>query len=284
MSKKRRALGKGLSALIPEDLEKEDINSIEDIDIDLITPNPNQPRKAFDLEKLNELAESIKQHGIIQPIIVKKEDNIYRIIAGERRWRASKIANRNSIPCIIRDIENKNVSEIALIENVQREDLNSIDEAKAYGYIMDRYDITHEEVAKIVGKSRVYVTNITRLLKLDDYVKQKIIEGKISSGHGRCLLGLDNDKQKELTNKIVVSNLSVRDVEKIVKEKKENKPIKIKQKDKDKYTIYIEELLKDKFLTKVSINKTKNKGKIEIEFTGDEDLNRILNLLKVKID
>jgi len=174
MAIKRKALGKGLSALIPEDLEKEDIQRIEDIDTNLICPNPNQPRKVFEQDKLEELSQSIKKYGVIQPIIVRRDGEIYTIIAGERRWRACKNANIKSIPCIVRDIENKNSAEIALIENIQREDLNPIDEAHAYEYIMSRYGITQEEVSNIVGKSRVYITNIMRLINLDDYVKLKI--------------------------------------------------------------------------------------------------------------
>ncbi|HPV85526.1 MAG TPA: ParB/RepB/Spo0J family partition protein, partial [Sedimentibacter sp.] len=163
MSAKRKALGKGLSALIPEDLEKEDYEKIHEIDIDLISPNPNQPRKLFEQDKLDELTESIKKYGVIQPIILRKDGELYTIIAGERRWRACKNANIKTIPSIVRDIENKNASEIALIENIQREDLNPIDEANAYQFIMDRYGITQEQVSNIVGKSRVYVTNIMRL-------------------------------------------------------------------------------------------------------------------------
>ncbi len=281
MAKKRKALGKGLSALIPEEIEVEDSNSIENIDVDLITPNPNQPRKMFDKEKLNELSESIKQHGLIQPIIVRKEENLYRIIAGERRWRACKIAGLTEIPSIIRDIENRNASEIALIENIQREDLNPIDEAQAYEYIMNRYDATQEELSKIVGKSRVYVTNIMRLLKLDDYVKDKIKSNEITSGHGRALLSVNKENQIKLTDKIIAENLSVRDIEKLVRENKSTEKIKKVKVEKDKYIAYVEELLTAKFSTKVNINKKKNKGKIEIEYKGNNDLNRILELLKV---
>ena len=148
MAVKRKALGKGLSALIPENLEKEDYERIQEIDIDLITPNPNQPRKIFEQEKLDELTESIKKYGVIQPIIVRKDGDFFSIIAGERRWRACKNANIKTMPCIVRDIENRNASEIALIENIQREDLNPIDEANAYEFIMERYDITQEQVSK----------------------------------------------------------------------------------------------------------------------------------------
>lgn len=281
MAIKRKALGKGLSALIPEDLEKQDNQRIEDIDTSLIRPNPNQPRKVFENEKLEELTDSIKKYGVIQPIIVRKDANLYTIIAGERRWRACKNANISSIPCIVRDIENKNASEIALIENIQREDLNPIDEANAYEYIIERYGITQEEVSSIVGKSRVYVTNIARLIKLDKYVQNKIITNQISAGHGRAILSLDSEKQIELTNRIIKENLSVRDVEKLVRDSKKVKKNK-KILEKDKYLCYIEEMLTERFSTRVSVKNKKNKGKIEIEYTNNEDLNRILDLLNIE--
>ncbi len=280
MAIKRKALGKGLSALIPEELEKEDIKRIEEIDTNLICPNPNQPRKVFEQDKLEELTESIKKYGVIQPIIVRKDNDIYTIIAGERRWRACKNANIKSMPCIVRDIENKNASEIALIENIQREDLNPIDEANAYDFIMDRYGITQEEVSNIVGKSRVYVTNIMRLSNLDSYVKEKIVNNEISAGHGRAILSLSPEKQIALTNLIIKEDLSVRDVEKLVRDNK--KPKRRVQPEKDKYLAYVEEMLTDRFSSRVNIKRNKNKGKIEIEYTNNEDLNRILDLLKIE--
>jgi len=280
MATKRNALGRGLSALIPEDLDNEDKNRIEEIDTNLICPNLNQPRKVFEHEKLEELTESIKKYGVIQPIIVRRDGNVYTIIAGERRWRACKSANIKNIPCIVRDIENKNASEIALIENIQREDLNPIDEANAYEYIMQRYGITQEDVSKIVGKSRVYVTNIMRLTNLDKYVQEKIVTNEISAGHGRSILSLTKEKQIEMTDKIIKEDLSVRDVEKSVRE---SKIVKIKRvQEKDKYIAYVEELLTDRFSTKVNIQNGKNKGKIEIIYNNSNDLNRILDLLKVE--
>ena len=280
MAVKRKALGKGLSALIPENLEKEDYERIQEIDIDLISPNPNQPRKVFEQDKLNELTESIKKYGVIQPIIVRKDGDFFTIIAGERRWRACKNANIKTMPCIVRDIENRNASEIALIENIQREDLNPIDEANAYEYIMERYGITQEQVSSIVGKSRVYVTNIMRLSNLDDYVKDKIVKNLISAGHGRAILSLEKEKQKSITDIITRDNLSVRDVEKLVRASK--KPGRKTKPEKDKYIVYLEEMLTDRFSSKVNIKKNKNRGKIEIEYTSSEDLNRILDLLKIE--
>lgn len=280
MAVKRKALGKGLSALIPDDLEKEDNRRIEEIDTNLICPNPNQPRKAFEQDKLEELTESIKKYGVIQPIIVRKDNDIYTIIAGERRWRACKNANIKSIPCIVRDIENRNASEIALIENIQREDLNPIDEANAYDYIMERYGITQEEVSNIVGKSRVYVTNIMRLSNLDSYVKEKIVSNEITAGHGRAMLSLSPEKQISMTNLIIKEDLSVRDVEKLVRNEK--KPKRRVQPEKDKYIAYVEEMLTERFSSKVNIKRNKNRGKIEIEYINNEDLNRILDLLKIE--
>lgn len=278
MAAKRKALGKGLSALIPEDLENEDSQRIEEIDTNLICPNPNQPRKIFEQDKLDELTESIRKYGVIQPIIVRKDGDIYTIIAGERRWRACKNANLKSIPCIVRDIENKNASEIALIENLQREDLNPIDEANAYEYIMDRYGITQEEVSNIVGKSRVYVTNILRLSNLDEYVKNKIVQNEITAGHGRALLSLSSEKQIYMTDKIIKEELSVRDVERLVRDSK--KPRRKTVPEKDKFIAHVEEMLSERFSSKVNIKKNKNKGKIEIEYTNIDDLNRILDMLK----
>ncbi len=279
MANARKALGRGLSALIPENLEKEEIDKIKEIEIDLICPNPNQPRKSFEKDKLDELAESIKKYGVIQPIIVKKEDEIYTIIAGERRWRASKIAGLSNIPCIIRDIENKNASEIALIENIQREDLNPIDEANAYEYIMDRYAITQEELSGVIGKSRVYVTNTLRLLNLDDYVKEKIISNEISQGHARAIISLDKNLQKQITDKIIKEGLSVRDVEKLVRDSKKVKVKKVVE--KDKFVVNIEELLTNKLSAKVKITNKRNKGKIEIEYKSNEDLNRLLSIFEI---
>lgn len=280
MAAKRKALGKGLSALIPEDLEKEDYERIREIDIDLISPNPNQPRRVFEQDKLDELTESIKKYGVIQPIILRKEGDLYTIIAGERRWRACKNANIKTIPSIVRDIENRNASEIALIENIQREDLNPIDEANAYEFIMERYGITQEEVSKIVGKSRVYVTNIMRLNNLDDYVKDKIIKNFITAGHGRAILSLDKERQRSLTDLIIKDGLSVRDVEKLVRSSK--KPRRREKPAKDKYIAYLEEVLTEKFSARVSIKSNKNKGKIEIEYTDGDDLNRILDIFKIE--
>lgn len=279
MSNTRKALGRGLSALIPEELIEEDFSKVEEIDINLIIPNPNQPRKVFEEESLNELAVSIKNHGIIQPIIVKKENDIYVIIAGERRFRAANLIRLKTIPCIIRDIEDRNVSEIALIENLQREDLNPIDEANAYSFMMNRYNITHEELSSIIGKSRVYVTNTLRLLNLDEYVQCKVINNEITQGHAKAMISLSKEDQIKLVDKIIAQKLSVREVEKIVKNSKNTKNKVIYK--KDKYFVNIEEKLTYKLSTKVKIVDKKNKGKIEINYKNIDELNRLLDILNI---
>ncbi|KUK72495.1 MAG: Chromosome (Plasmid) partitioning protein ParB / Stage 0 sporulation protein J [Clostridiales bacterium 38_11] len=282
---KRKALGKGLSALITEELDKIDENSIVSIKLDLIVPNPMQPRKSIDDEKIDELARSIERHGVIQPIIVKKVEDHYQIIAGERRWKASRKAGLKEIPSIVRDIGNRSQEELALTENIQREDLNSIDEALAYRVIMERYDITQEEVSDIVGKSRVYVTNILRLLKLPEYVQQYIAEGILSTGHGKTLIGLGEKEIKDITKQIIDKHLSVRDTEKLVKIMKERQNTgnrRIRKKTKEANIIYIEETLSEELGTKVDIQRSRKSGKIQLFFTNDEDLSRIINILSDK--
>lgn len=282
---KRKALGKGLSALITEELDKIDENSIVSIKLDLIVPNPMQPRKSIDDEKIDELARSIERHGVIQPIIVKKVEDHYQIIAGERRWKASRKAGLKEIPSIVRDIGNRSQEELALTENIQREDLNSIDEALAYRVIMERYDITQEEVSDIVAKSRVYVTNILRLLKLPEYVQQYIAEGILSTGHGKTLIGLGEKEIKDITKQIIDKHLSVRDTEKLVKILKERQNTgnrRIRKKTKEANIIYIEETLSEELGTKVDIQRSRKSGKIQLFFTNDEDLSRIINILSDK--
>jgi ParB family chromosome partitioning protein len=286
MASKRKALGKGLSALISEEFDKIDENSILNIGIDLIKSNPLQPRKNFDEEKIDELSKSIERHGIIQPVIVKKSGKHYELIAGERRWRAARQAGLKEIPSIIRDIDNRSQEEIALIENIQREDLNSIDEAVAYKVVMDRYEITQEEVSTMVGKSRVYVTNIMRLLKLPDYVQKYIIEGKMTAGHGKAVAGLGENEIKAVTDKILKEDLSVRETEKIVRELKSSKKDddkKTRKNEKEPNILHIEEVLMNELGTKVEINKRKKSGKIQLFFSNDDELQRILNIISDKL-
>lgn len=279
MSKKRKALGKGLSALISEDLNKADDKNIVEIDLNLIEPNPNQPRKTFDIDKIQELADSIKEHGLIQPVIVKKVEDNYQLIAGERRWRACIELGMDKISAIVRDLDNKSQTEIALIENIQREDLNPIDEGVAYELLIERYALTQEELSKIVGKSRVYVTNILRLLKLTDKVKEKIKTGDISQGHGKILVGLSENRQYQLLNRIIKEKLSVRELEKIVKNLK-NEPAKSKKIPvKEPYILNLEEELQSALNTDINIKNKGKKKKIEIFFNDDDQLENIYKIL-----
>lgn len=253
--------------------------------ISLIEPNGTQPRKKFDEETLNELAESIKAYGILQPLIVQKKDDHYEIIAGERRWRAAKLAGLQEVPVLIREYDKQRTMEIALIENVQRADLNPIEEAQAYQRMIQEFGLTQEEIATRVSKNRATITNSLRLLKLDPRVQQMLIEGQISSGHARALLGLENqESQYQAAMKVIQENLSVRDVEKLVKFM--NRPDKEKperQNGPDINLIYrqIEEKLKTIMGTKVVINrKDKNKGRIEIEYYSQEELERLIELME----
>lgn len=280
MAVKKRGLGKGLSALISEDLfvdENSEKEAVEYIDINLISPNKNQPRKNMDKKALAELADSIKAHGLIQPIIIRKVGKKYEIIAGERRWRASKIAGLEEIPCIIKDIDDKVSSKYALIENIQREDLNPIEEAIAYKKLMEDYDLTQEELAKELGKSRSYIANTVRLLNLHEKVIEYISKGQLTAGHGKALLSIkDKEKQLQVAEEIIKKGLNVRDVENISNKKD-------KKKDKDKkepYIIEVEENLMRILGTKVNLVQGKKKGKIEIEYYGNEDLERIIDILK----
>ncbi|MDP4177865.1 MAG: ParB/RepB/Spo0J family partition protein, partial [Bacillota bacterium] len=214
---KKPALGKGLSALIPEE-ESISNESILQISMNLIKPNSNQPRKKFDGDKILQLSESIKLHGVIQPIILQKTNYTYTIIAGERRWRAAKLIGLKEIPAIIMNLAENDMLEISLIENIQREDLNPIEEALAYKRLLDDFNLTQEELSKRIGKSRTAVTNVLRLLNLDDRVKEYLIDEVISEGHGRALLGVsDNDKQYLIAQKIIDDNLNVRQTELLIK-------------------------------------------------------------------
>lgn len=282
---KKKALGRGLSELFNDDLMVDEFDKIHEIDIDLIKPNPNQPRKVFDENALEELANSIKHYGIIQPVVVKKDDDLYFIIAGERRFRAAKLADMKKVPCIIKDVDDIRLAELALIENIQREDLNPIEEAMGYQVMIDIYDKTQEEIASIVNKSRTYVTNILRLLKLSEYVRQCVIDKKISQGHARAMISLDENLQKNICDRIISRSLSVREVERIVKAYAENdneKPNKIAR--KDDFIIDMENRLAEKFSAKINIVDKNNKGKIEIPYNNVDEFNRILELLGEEAD
>ena len=294
----KRGLGKGLDSLIPnsvlkpatpEKLAEENKVSVKTeekaaetmVKITKIEPNREQPRKYFDEEALNELAESIKHYGLISPILVQDKKDHYEIIAGERRWRAAKIAGLKEVPVIVREYTEREIAEIALIENVQREDLNPIEEAMGYKRLIEEFDLKQEEVAECVSKSRSAITNSLRLLKLSEEVQKYLVDGELSMGHARALLAVeDSEKQTFLAKKIINEKLSVRDVEKLVKNL--DKPVKEKPApDTQLQAIYesYEEKIKQSLATKVKISpsvKTKGAGKFEIEFYSTEDFERIL--------
>lgn len=286
MVTKKRGLGKGLAALIPDepitDLLNEEVDkeSIVNIQIDLIKPNRDQPRREFEPETLKELKNSILQYGIIQPIVVRKKGENYEIIAGERRWRAAKDAKLSEVPCIIREVSDKGAMKLALIENIQREDLNPIEEAYAFKGLMEDYNLTQDEVAKAIGKSRSYIANSVRLLNLDEKVLDYIAEGKISSGHGRALLSLDSkDEQLKTAESIVNEKINVRETEKLVKNRSTKKRKPKMTLNRDPFTEEIEENLMRALGTKVKLTSKKDGGKIEIEFYNDEDLDRIIEII-----
>lgn len=283
--KKTSVLGKGLASLIPEsDLQSNDREQVLTIDVNLIKPNKKQPRKNFDDEKLMELANSIKEHGIIQPIVVKEEDNIYTIIAGERRWRAAKQLNLKEVPVIIKDLTEREIVEVSLIENIIRENLNPIEEAMAYKRLLKEFSLTQEEISKQVSKSRSAIANALRLLNLDERIQGYLIEGVISEGHGRAILGLENkEEQYIIAQKVIDENLNVRQTESLVKNYGRHQEIKepIRKPAEDIYYKDIKVRLENHFNTKVNINSnSKNKGKIEIEYYSPEDLQRIIEILE----
>ena len=279
--KRSKRLGRGLSALIPEINEEVDKKEIIQIKLSNIHPNKNQPRKEFDEEKLKALSESIKSVGVLQPIVLKPKDKEnYMIIAGERRYRASLLAGKKEIPAVIKDIPIKDIMEIALIENLQREDLNAIEEALAYKGLIDNYKVTQEEISEAVGKSRPHIANTIRLLHLQKKVIDMIESGDITPGHGKALLRIeDSEKQLELAIKIVKEGLSVRAVEEIAKKISENKDTKKSdRKPKDIYILDVEERLSNIFGTKVNISRSKKKGKIEITYNNEDELNDIISM------
>ena len=289
---KKTGLGRGLDALFSDTIKEPEIEEVtgeivQNIKITKIEPDKEQPRKRFDEEKLDELANSIKQYGVIQPIIVTLKDDYYQIIAGERRWRAAKKAGLTEIPCLVRTKTEQENREIALIENIQREDLNPIEEAEAYEQLIKEYNLRQDEVAEKVSKSRVAITNSLRLLKLDERVRRMVIEEKLKSGHARTLIPIeDGDLQYEIAQKIFDENLSVRETEKLVKKIQNNKDIPVEKKkvsDPAMEAIYhdLEEKMKSILGTKVAINKKDDqKGKIEIEYYSMDELDRIIDLIR----
>lgn len=289
MSTKKRGLGKGLSALIGDRpivdvmIHDEDIspgNEIKNIPIDEIIAKEDQPRKDFDRNALKDLAKSIEAHGVIQPILLRKLDNKYEIIAGERRYRASKIAKLKEIPSIIVDADNEDAAKLALIENIQREDLNPIEEAMAYKQLMEEFKLKQEELANAIGKSRSYITNCIRLLNLDEKVIQYLYEGKLTTGHGKVLLGIkDQEEQTKVADKIIAVGLNVRETETEVKKAKDTKRNSKADTIRDPHTMDIEDQLMRALGTKVNLVKGNKLSKIEIEYYSEEDLERIFDIL-----
>ncbi|MGD9677741.1 MAG: ParB/RepB/Spo0J family partition protein [Vulcanibacillus sp.] len=279
-----KRLGKGLDALIPT-MEIDENEKILEVDVARIRPNPYQPRKKFNEEQLSELMESIKEHGVIQPIIVRQSFNGYEIVAGERRWRATRALEIERIPVVVRKFTDQQVMEIALIENLQREDLNSVEIAYAYKKLITSYNLTQEELAERVGVSRPNVANYLRLLQLPEEILDEVSSERISTGHARALITIqDKDKQLYFTKTTISEKWSVRQLEEKIKQLKDKVPRETKiqkQKIDSKYKI-VEEQLRDKFRTAVKIIDGKNKGKIEIEFFNSSDLERIIDLFDIK--
>lgn len=287
---KKFGLGKGLGALIPEEEAQEaDRNSSSAanlVSINLIKPNAGQPRKAFDEEKIQQLSESIKEHGIIQPILLKKDGDTYSIIAGERRWRAAKAAGLKEVPVIIMDIDEKGVLEISLIENIQRQDLNPIEEAWAFKKLIEDFAFTQEELGRRLGKSRTALSNTMRLLNLDARVQEYLIDGVITEGHGRAILALeDKELQYKLAQKVIDDGLTVRETEKLISEIAKGKGLEKQKPEKkmvsDPYIVDIKNKLEERFDTKVLISSKNNKGRIEIEYYSNDDLQRIMDILSI---
>lgn len=301
MAVRKKGLGKGLDSLIPDnksgkinqmetvlktlensDVQVESKSGEQMININKVEPNRNQPRKKFEEDALMELSDSIKQFGVLQPLLVKKKKDYYEIIAGERRWRAAKMAGVKEIPVIIKDYTEQEIIEIGLIENIQRENLNPIEEAAAYKRLLEEFNLKQDEVAERVSKSRTAVTNSMRLLKLCEKVQQMVIDDMISTGHARALLAIeDADAQYELAVKIFDEKLSVRDVEKLVKDIKNPKQPKVKKEIKNEFLYNdLADKMKDVMGTKVNIAaKGNGKGKIEIEYYSDDELERMFDMI-----
>lgn len=275
-----KGLGKGLDSLFSNvKLEEE---TVQEVNIKELRPNPYQPRKIFSDEAIEELKQSILEHGILQPLIVRKSIKGYEIVVGERRYRAAKMAGLDIVPVVVRDLNDQQMMELAVLENLQREDLTPIEEGAAYQMLMDQLHITQEQLAKRLGKSRPHIANHVRLLSLPKEIQQLIIDGKLSMGHGRALLGLKKkDKIKPVVDKVIKEQLNVRQLEQLVNNLNKNVPreTKSQKEKKDIFLIEQETYLRERFGTTVNIKQSKNKGKIEIQFFSKDDLNRILEIL-----
>lgn len=276
-----KGLGKGLDAFFPS-IQSNDEEPVREVELKELRPNPYQPRKDFRPEAIEELKDSIQTHGILQPIIVRRTIKGYEIVVGERRFRAAKAAGLKSMPVIVREFNEQKMMELALIENLQREDLNPVEEAVAYQKLMEGLHVTQEELSKRLGKSRPHIANHLRLLQLPQKVRKLISENELTMGHGRTLLGLkDKNKLDGVVNLVIQDQLNVRELEKLVQKINENVPRETSKKTKKK-SVFVREqeaFLRERFGTSVEIKKSKKKGKIEIEFFSDEDLERVLNLL-----
>ncbi|OXS60857.1 ParB family chromosome partitioning protein [Bacillus sp. V-88] len=277
-----KGLGKGINALFTNMQTTQNEESVQEVSLKEIRPNPYQPRKIFEPQAIEELKESILEHGILQPIIVRKSIKGYEIVVGERRYRAATAAKLETVPVVVRELSDQQMMELAVLENLQREDLTPIEEGAAYQMLMDKLNLTQEELAKRLGKSRPHIANHIRLLSLPAPVQELISEGKLSMGHGRALLGLkDKKKLSMIVNRILKESLNVRQLEKIIQEANDNVPRETKKKErKDVFIQEQESLLRERFGTTVTIKQSKKKGKIELEFFSKEDLDRILELLQ----
>jgi len=279
----RKALGRGLSALLGEETAAEtNDNSFLDLDIDRVEPNSEQPRTNFPESELAELTQSIRVNGVVQPILVRKKGKAHQLVAGERRWRAAQAAGLKTIPAVVREINDDKMLEIALIENIQRQELNPVEESRAYQKLIDDLGLTQKDVAKRVGKSRVFVANYLRLLTLPKSILKYLAEGNLTVGHAKAILSIDSSKrQKELTNAILLHGLSVRDAEKAAKRPLRKSSPKKRARELDPNLRKAETKLRRRFGTQVKIipAKSGNSGKIEIEYYGTDDLDRLYNLL-----
>lgn len=277
-----KGLGKGIDALFREEaVHKED--QVQQIAVTKILANPFQPRKIFDETAIEELASSIIEHGIIQPIVVRKSGRKYEIVAGERRYRAAKLAGLAEVPVIVKDFTEQQMMEVAILENLQREDLTPIEEAEAYNSLIGKLNFTQDDLAKRLGKSRPHIANLIRLLQLPDEIRDLVNEGKLTMGHGRALLGLKNKRRiPEVANKVIKDHLNVRQLEKYIQDINETVSRETKTSNKDIHTEATESQLREYFGTQVQIRKAKNKGKIEIEFYSEDDLHRILEILNIE--
>jgi len=277
----KRSLGKGLDALFPVETKEEEVIRIP---LNEIRPNPYQPRKTFDEAMIKELAESIKQQGVIQPIIVRKVLRGFEIVAGERRYRASQLCGNERIPAVVRELTDAQVMEMALIENLQREDLNAIETAQAYESLINKFKLTQEELSLKVGKSRSHIANFLRLLSLPDSIKDDVSRGTLSMGHARAIVGIKEEKlQLQLAKQCVEGQWSVRELEDEVNKLSSRKPVqkkKEKVKSRDPFIESVEASLRERFQTGVKIKAAKHKGKIEVEYYNKQDLERILELLQ----